>query len=625
MAYRDSQYSAPGYSSHGAYERYMQHTEQSTIHKMKETYWTTKQVVMKKLGKKEDEHVVASDAELDAKLDFFKSIQKSCFDLLKVLERYQDRLYALSQEENAMGRFLKHNGKNDKTRAGKMMSSVGKAQSYASQQRLALRVPLVRLYQEVETFRIRAIADTLLTVNRMENARTEYRGALMWMKNASEELDPDTYKQLDKFRKVQAQVRKTKAKFDKLKLDVMQKIDLLAASRCNMFSHVLATYQSTLLHFWSKTSNTMQTVSESFKGYQYYEFSMLKELAEPSKKLVDATKLEKSDDDTSTAAATASGEEIEEDETAESVHEDNSSMSSNKPHPSFFDDLISSEEPDSLPLPISQFQSDSSNHNWLIDDQKDSEETKSAASLLSDSGLIDFNESEKQERDLKNSNEKANSPDLDIDWNEDEDIEEIKRRQDVELDLDGKSLLTKEGKKEREIQEKKMKNTVKDLLSSDDIEEDDNDKDDMDILNDILAPSGGDDLAKEWKSVFGDEPILPTPSTSANVKGNSEVDSFSSFLPSHLLDTQPPAYADALAQQRATANLMSQPPTMPMRLSAQQSPVAAGKSSAKPLPLASKDKKKQDMSAWFNMFADLDPLANPDAIGRKRDDIAGAL
>lgn len=36
---------------------------------MKETYWTTKQVVMQKLGKKEDEHVVASDAELDAKLE----------------------------------------------------------------------------------------------------------------------------------------------------------------------------------------------------------------------------------------------------------------------------------------------------------------------------------------------------------------------------------------------------------------------------------------------------------------------------------------------------------------------------------------------------------------------------
>lgn len=78
------------------------------------------------------------------------------------------------------------------------------------------------------------------------------------------------------FFKVQAQVRKTKAKFDKLKLDVMQKVDLLAASRCNMFSHVLANYQSTLLHFWEKTSRTMSAVAESFKGYQYYEFSIIK-------------------------------------------------------------------------------------------------------------------------------------------------------------------------------------------------------------------------------------------------------------------------------------------------------------------------------------------------------------
>ena len=78
------------------------------------------------------------------------------------------------------------------------------------------------------------------------------------------------------FYQVQAQVKKTKVRFDKLKLDCMQKIDLLAASRCNMFSHVLANYQSTLLHFWSKTSRTMSAVAESFKGYQYYEFNMLK-------------------------------------------------------------------------------------------------------------------------------------------------------------------------------------------------------------------------------------------------------------------------------------------------------------------------------------------------------------
>ena len=36
----------------------------------------------------------------------------------------------------------------------------------------------------------------------MEAARTEYRGALLWMADISENLDPDTYKQLEKFRKV---------------------------------------------------------------------------------------------------------------------------------------------------------------------------------------------------------------------------------------------------------------------------------------------------------------------------------------------------------------------------------------------------------------------------------------
>ena len=57
-------------TSHAPYDA---HNEQSTLHKMKETYWTTKQVVMRKLGKKEDDHIVASDAQLDSKLEVLTS------------------------------------------------------------------------------------------------------------------------------------------------------------------------------------------------------------------------------------------------------------------------------------------------------------------------------------------------------------------------------------------------------------------------------------------------------------------------------------------------------------------------------------------------------------------------
>ena len=32
----------------------------------------------------------------------------------------------------------------------------------------------------------------------------------------------------------------------------------------------------------------------------------------------------------------------------------------------------------------------------------------------------------------------------------------------------------------------------------------------------------------------------------------------------------------------------------------------------------------RDMSAWFNLFADLDPLSNPDAIGRSEEELLNA-
>ncbi|XP_043474219.1 islet cell autoantigen 1-like protein [Leptopilina heterotoma] len=281
---------APGISGN-SFDRWVQKSnmDDSAITKMQHHYWVTKQALSRKLGKKDDECIVSSDAELDAKLALFRSIQESCAFLQRVIDKYQERLCNLAQEENAMGRFLKEAGKQDKTRAGKMMSAVGKSLSYSGQQRLALRAPLVRLYQEVETFRQRAIEDTLQNVQSLEKARTEYRAALNWMKNISQELDPDTTKQLEKFRKVQTRVRRGKASFDNLTLDCLQKVDLLAAARCNMFSHALVLYQNTLLNFTKKSTQAYSTIANSFKGYQRYDFMVVRELAETSSKLARET------------------------------------------------------------------------------------------------------------------------------------------------------------------------------------------------------------------------------------------------------------------------------------------------------------------------------------------------
>ncbi|XP_062608752.1 islet cell autoantigen 1-like isoform X2 [Saccostrea cucullata] len=557
-----------GYSGPN-YDKWVERTETSTLHKMKETFWTTKQAVIQKLGKKEDEHVVASDSELDSKLEVFRAIQKSSMGLLRVLEKYQDRLCVLSQEENATGRFLKSQSNLDKTRAGKMMAAVGKSQSFAAQQRLSLRVPLVRLYQEVETFRYRAISDTLMTINRMEAARTEYRGALLWMKNVSEELDPDTYKQLEKFRKVQAQVRKTKAKFDKLKLDVMQKVDLLAASRCNMFSHVLANYQSTLLHFWEKTSRTMTAVAESFKGYQYYEFNIIKELAEPSKKLSEET---------------SKSEPAERDTADEEFDPSNCKKCTSRK---------SNEESQSI---VSRYTEEDDQRLIAFDEEEGETEN---AEIRNDSlqNLYDMStENQNNSTDLGN-NVKDAAPFIEME----EDSGELK-----EEDFDFSGAFTSSEKPAGSKSEK----VISDLLADDlPLGQDDTDKDDLTILNEILnAPStGGDDFSKEWQAVFGTMPL-----STGTTYTQGETDQ-AEFMPSNLLD---------LNKQMSDMSLSQSTPSAGAQASSK--PPVSNKSQPQQTKSKTSKQGRKDMSAWFSLFADLDPLSNPDAVGKTSDDMQSA-
>lgn len=557
-----------GYSG-PSYDKWVERTETSTLHKMKETFWTTKQAVMQKLGKKEDEHVVASDSELDSKLEVFRAIQKSSMGLLRVLEKYQDRLCVLSQDENATGRFLKSQSNLDKTRAGKMMAAVGKSQSFSAQQRLSLRVPLVRLYQEVETFRYRAISDTLMTINRMEAARTEYRGALLWMKNVSEELDPDTYKQLEKFRKVQAQVRKTKAKFDKLKLDVMQKVDLLAASRCNMFSHVLANYQSTLLHFWEKTSRTMTAVAESFKGYQYYEFNIIKELAEPSKKL---------------------SEETSKSEPAEKDIDDDDFDPSNC-------DGCKGKGPRDP-----SGQREVPEDDRLIAFDEDEGETENA-DIKNDSLSNLYDITSENENNSNNLEDNAKDPAPFIGMGEDS-----KELTEEDFDFSGAFKMSEP------LPGAKSEKVISDLLADDlPLGQDDTDKDDLTILNEILnAPStGGDDFSKEWQAVFGTMPLSAGTTYTPGETDQAE------FMPSNLLDLNKQMSVMSLSQS-STASAPS--------AGAQASSKSPGvNKSQQQLPKSKSNKQgKKDMSAWFSLFADLDPLSNPDAVGKTSDDMTDA-
>ncbi|XP_034482017.1 islet cell autoantigen 1 [Drosophila innubila] len=243
-------------------------------------YWITKKVVQRKLGSKEDKHIISSDADLDAKIEVFKSISDTSSELCKIIDQYQERLCILSQEECVFGRFLKEAGKRSKTTGGSI-TNTGKAMSFAGQQRMCVRVPLLRLQHEVDVYRCRAVKDTELTLQTMEKERTEYRAALSWMKHtASQDMDPDTGKGLDKFRTAQAHVRAAKHNFDGYSMDSIQKIDLLAAARCNMYSHALVAYLAELKTFAQKAASTFQTISNALVVKPKYDFCVLKELSQ---------------------------------------------------------------------------------------------------------------------------------------------------------------------------------------------------------------------------------------------------------------------------------------------------------------------------------------------------------
>lgn len=63
-----------------------------SLSRMRANYWTAKQTLRSRFGKKEDDHLVASDAELDSKLAVFYSLKDTCDGMILCIENYQDSI-----------------------------------------------------------------------------------------------------------------------------------------------------------------------------------------------------------------------------------------------------------------------------------------------------------------------------------------------------------------------------------------------------------------------------------------------------------------------------------------------------------------------------------------------------
>lgn len=248
--------------------------------KIQQMYWQAKQKYLSEVKKAEDSCIVLGDAKLDAKLETYRSIDTTSEKLAYLLDRYQDAIFKLANEQNSLGKTLKDCSKVDTTNAGKVMSIASKKITAMSHEQIKLYQPLSKMQQEMTTFHERAVDDTSITIKQMEDKRAKYRASLLWMKNVSEKLDPDSYEQLERFRKVQSEVKRQKAEFDSAKMDVVQKIDLLMASRCNLLNQSLGTYQSTLIETFEQNNNLLSEACELVQSEDTheYEFKTLREL-----------------------------------------------------------------------------------------------------------------------------------------------------------------------------------------------------------------------------------------------------------------------------------------------------------------------------------------------------------
>lgn len=79
--------------------------DSSVMARMQKKFWKTKQVLIKATGKKEDEYVVASDADLDAKLEVGDVTHASYLSFVRPVVGYPIPPFKLAHGTNDVGDF----------------------------------------------------------------------------------------------------------------------------------------------------------------------------------------------------------------------------------------------------------------------------------------------------------------------------------------------------------------------------------------------------------------------------------------------------------------------------------------------------------------------------------------
>ena len=78
----------------------------------------------------------------------------------------------------------------------------------------------------------------------------------------------------------QAAVKEAKARFDKLKIDLTEKIGMVNASRCNLLSRSLPTYQKSVLAFSDSAASEFYRVLVNLRSHHHHQYKVHRDMEE---------------------------------------------------------------------------------------------------------------------------------------------------------------------------------------------------------------------------------------------------------------------------------------------------------------------------------------------------------
>ena len=78
----------------------------------------------------------------------------------------------------------------------------------------------------------------------------------------------------------QAAVKEAKSRFDKLKIDLTEKIGMVTASRCNLLSRSLPTYQKAMLSFSDSAATEFHRVLVDLRSHHHHQYKLHSDMEE---------------------------------------------------------------------------------------------------------------------------------------------------------------------------------------------------------------------------------------------------------------------------------------------------------------------------------------------------------